>query len=645
MATGYNLHTFSTVGTATLTLNAIAPTFSGRISGAGGLTLNATGGSLTLSGNNTYTGDTAITGGKVITSHVSALGNNSAISLSNTTGAQLQLNNHLSVGSVAGGGSTGGHLVLSTGTVLSTGARNTDTSFAGAISGGGGLTKTGTGTWTLTSNGSYTGATTVNAGSLVFANDAPSTASASFDGAGQLRIESVASAFTGAFSSSGWTFGNTLGSLTVGQSSNDKEVSLGDIVIAGPITVYAANLNLNGNLNTTAGGVAGDVRLKATGDIALARDKAITTSGGDVVLWANSDGQASQGMVALKERSSINTSGGHVWIGGGSGTAQFNGLTVGDGYATSGTAVVYERGSNQSAGVALLRTSIQSGNGDILIKGSSTNGYGMLTYDQTTLSSGTGQIQLDSVGSSLGLVMGTHSSVAGVSGVLSITSSNTGNQAILIKGAATAADSLGIYFEGQVNLLATQGGGITLEGQGTGANGYAMQIGNPWWNTEVNILATTGTISLLGGASGIKTYKDATRSGKLFVGAKAGTVITQSSSPIVLQADRITLQSDLYIATTGTLTVESAANAFSSAFSWPDSSNLLTVTGITGLTLGKSTNTSNLSVNASTTVNGPCAFVWREFERERTLDGHQQHDLFEWFGGGERWRFGLFDSR
>jgi hypothetical protein len=169
--------------------------------------------------------------------------------------------------------------------------------------------------------------------------------------------------------------------------------------------------------------------------------------------------------------------------------------------------LIYERGTSQLAGVALLHTTLDSGNGDILIKGSSTNGYGILTYDQTTINSGTGKLRLEALGTSLGLVIGTHSSVAGVSGVLSITSSNASSDAIYIKGIASAADSLGIYFEGVAQIQAPNGGGITLEGQGTGANGYAMQIGNPWWNTEVNILATTGQIALLGGSSGIKTYK------------------------------------------------------------------------------------------------------------------------------------------
>ena len=65
----------------------------------------------------------------------------------------------------AGGSATLGSAILTTGN------DNSSTTFSGAISGSGGLTKIGTGALTLTGVSSYTGPTNVNAGTLVV-NDA-----------------------------------------------------------------------------------------------------------------------------------------------------------------------------------------------------------------------------------------------------------------------------------------------------------------------------------------------------------------------------------------------------------------------------------------------------------------------------------------
>src|SRR5262249_39373945 len=69
-----------------------------------------------------------------------------------------------SLGALSGNG----HVDLSgAGALLTLGANNSSSSFAGLISGAGQLVKAGTGTLTLSGNNSYTGQTTVNAGQLV----------------------------------------------------------------------------------------------------------------------------------------------------------------------------------------------------------------------------------------------------------------------------------------------------------------------------------------------------------------------------------------------------------------------------------------------------------------------------------------------
>ncbi len=111
-------------------------TISGPVSGAAALSFSG-GGSLVLSGSNTYTGGTTISGGVV------QLGD----------GASKN-------GSVAGNITDNARLTF---------ANPNAQTFAGAISGSGSVTKTAAGALVLTGTNTYTGGTTVTSGTLDFA--------------------------------------------------------------------------------------------------------------------------------------------------------------------------------------------------------------------------------------------------------------------------------------------------------------------------------------------------------------------------------------------------------------------------------------------------------------------------------------------
>jgi autotransporter-associated beta strand protein len=139
--------------------------------GTGGLTKDGTGSNLTLSAVNTYTGATTVSAGTLTVGIANAIGSSSAVTVA--TGGTLGMGTFSDVvGSIAGAGS----VTLGTGSTLTAGGNNTSTSFSGVISGTGGLTKSGTGTFNLSGTNAYTGATTINAGTVqlgasnVFAN-------------------------------------------------------------------------------------------------------------------------------------------------------------------------------------------------------------------------------------------------------------------------------------------------------------------------------------------------------------------------------------------------------------------------------------------------------------------------------------------
>lgn len=155
--------------TVTLTETTGTTTFSGAITGTGGLTkTGASAQVLNGSGLNTYSGSTTINAGTLRAGAAGAFSSSSPIVFADVATATLDLNNNNnSVQSLSGGGSTGGNVSLGSGT-LTLAATTGTTAYSGAISGTGGLTKTGSSTQTLNSSGlnTYSGATTINAGTL-----------------------------------------------------------------------------------------------------------------------------------------------------------------------------------------------------------------------------------------------------------------------------------------------------------------------------------------------------------------------------------------------------------------------------------------------------------------------------------------------
>ncbi|MFM6172512.1 MAG: beta strand repeat-containing protein, partial [Sphaerospermopsis kisseleviana] len=159
----------------TLTVNETgSASYAGGITNAGGLTKIGAG-TTTLSGANTYTGTTTIGGGTLALSGGNAIANTGVVTLSNLSGATLAVNASETIGSLRGGGATGGNVSVASSQVLTV-AETGSQSYDGAISGAGGFTKSGAGTVTLSRNSSYSGTTTVSAGRLNYNATNTSTA-------------------------------------------------------------------------------------------------------------------------------------------------------------------------------------------------------------------------------------------------------------------------------------------------------------------------------------------------------------------------------------------------------------------------------------------------------------------------------------
>jgi hypothetical protein len=374
---------------------------------------------------------------------------------------------------------------------------------------------------------------------------------------GGITMEPVASSFTSALTlpATNLSLSSQASSLIVGKAGNTANITMNNTsAIAGPVTIFGGDINVNGNINTSTGGTAGDVLLKARGSITQAANVSVTTNGGDVIYWANSVGQTSNGSIFLRDGSSISTSGGHLWMGGGSVNTTWNGLTVGDGFAVSGALVqpvCTAACGTITAGIFLEAASLSSGGGHIGLRGRSAGaGYGITTIGNVLLNGGSGKIRLDGdADSGLGIVAGVHFMFR--SSLFNVQSTNTATDAIVVSG--TANSGIGIL-TGPTRLEATNGGGISLSGTTTTGSigtyfGYLNNV------STFAALANTGPITINGGASMVVEP-----STTITLGQQASSSVTSSSSNIELIANAMTFRASDSIASSGSLTIRPATD-------------------------------------------------------------------------------------
>jgi fibronectin-binding autotransporter adhesin len=264
---------------------------SGVISGNGGSIVKVGTGALTLSGANTYTGGTVLHEGRLNVGHSQALG----------TGA-LSMDDDTTLGFSADGVVLANAVKLTgqNDPVIDTGAFSA--TLAGAITGGGFITKQGTGTLTLSGANTYTGATNVAQGTLK---------------AGAANTFSAASAHSVA---SGATLDLAGFNQTVASLANSGTVSLVGTTAGTTLTVNGNYVGNNGvlKLGTALSGTGPSDRLVINGGTASGKTSVqVTNLGGLGALTAGNGvevvtAQGGATTTAQTTKDAFSLAGGHV---------------------------------------------------------------------------------------------------------------------------------------------------------------------------------------------------------------------------------------------------------------------------------------------------------------------------------------------
>jgi len=501
---------------------------------AGGLIYSGTG-TLTLSGNNTYGGATSISSGIVNIQNANALGS-TASGTTVSSGATLQLQGGitfaaeaLTISGTGGAGQNGalvnvsginnygGLLTLAAGTTLSSNSGTLNLTNTGTIIGAtfsltltgsgdgsissvigttsGALTKSGSGTWTLNAANTYTGLTTITAGTLA---------------------EGVSNAIsTGALTINGATAMFDL-------SANHTD-SVGTVILDG-----GGSINGTGTSALTS---TGTFEMKSGTVTAILAGSGIplnkTTTGTVTLLGADTYTGAttiSAGILNIQNDTALGSTA--------SGTTVSSGATL---QLQGGITVGAETLNIQGIGA--------SGQNGALVNVSGTNNYGGLVTlgAATTISSDSGTINITNAGTITGSGFNLTLTGSGDGSISSII--GTGSGTLTKSGSGTWTLSGANTFTGSTTI---NGGSLILAASGSGALGSTSSI----------TINSGGTL-LLGASNQINNSAPMTLAGGTFAKGNfsEGSTSTAGVGALTLTATGSHL--DFGTGTVGTLTFAS----------------------------------------------------------------------------------------
>ncbi|HLB41117.1 MAG TPA: autotransporter-associated beta strand repeat-containing protein, partial [Candidatus Babeliales bacterium] len=499
-STGGNITFSSTVaGGGSITVNnAVSTTsaFNNVVSGSGASIIKLGAGALTLSSaSNSFTGGVFLNGGSLTTSSLPSAAGNSIIGTGNLsidnaatlsyTGATGSFNRAITIAS--GGGTiqstnASANTLTLTGGVTANGNVTFDTTGAGpanitlttaGISGAGNIIKSGSGALTFAADNTYSGTTTISAGTLNIGNGG----TAGTLGSGDLTNNSAlvfnrsdAVSYSGVISGTGTLTKSGAGTLTL---SGANTYSGGTTLNSGALTIGVASTGSVGNITNSAIGTQG-----------------LTLNGGTLQLPASS-AFTLYNNYTVAGAATITVNVGNFTLSG-TGSLNSGSLSV----TPSNTAGTVVLGGNLTGAIPLNK----SGSGILIVSGNNSGFSGA-----TTLTGGILQIGVASN------ALGTGSLALNGGTILSTTAA-TLNNAFTMGGTSTIGGSNNLTFSntGALNagtLTITNSATTTLSGVLSGASGITFNTSNPVTGSLVlnNSNSYTGKTTVTAGTLNINS--------------------------------------------------------------------------------------------------------------------------------------------
>ena len=485
-------------------------TISGSISGTGTIIQNGNN-VLAVSGANTFSGTFRPVLGTLTVQNVYAL-QNATLDMNAADAGSVALNNY----SVVIGALTGSrNLTLGGSATVSIGNNNSSSQYDGALSGSANLVKLGSGTLTLTGLNTYSGNTTVNAGTLSFSQPNFSFSSTvTVTNGAVLNLNSATTNVVTALVLNGvskpngvYNSGNSGGLIT---GTGSIQVGITPDVWTGALSSeWSANAlsspynwEFNGvGANYTDGSVVlfDDTAANTTVDISVANVTPVgvvfkstnnnyTVSGGSGIAGIASLIKSGPGSVALLNPNAFT---GNMTINGGT-------VTVGSGGSLGG-------GTNYPGAITLATNStLEYSSTSVTLSGAIT-GAGALTFDSgvsgpsLTLAGGNTYSGLTTISNTTtggGRITAPPISVS-PNTAFNIVGTNTGGGQLFINGAGTFANNFTISGVGYKETTGAQAGAIRLSGSDT-LTGTITLAGN----ARIGGALGTGTETISGQITG-----------------------------------------------------------------------------------------------------------------------------------------------
>jgi autotransporter-associated beta strand protein len=365
---------------------------------------------------------------------------------------------------------------------------------------------------------------------------------------------------------------NGIGGLNLGKTTNNQDVVLGHMRTSinhnGPVNIYGKDITISQNLNVTS--INTSILIQAIGRIVIDANETIQTNGGNITIRSNSDGSVTSGTaITLNSDVSLLSQGGNLTLGGNFTGAQGPGL--------------YAAGTTNNIGILIQGATLNAAGGNIKIYGKCNGSYNDgIRLRGNFVTTGAGTIEL--YGEAFG-----------------------GNNGANYFGGITFGVSSGSTIETENGNIILSGLLTNTQSNNTGAINFYREAGSSGQTRHINLLSKNGNIEISGNAGTTGAFGIGSSSwGDIYVGSpQNGTWAATGDVSFTFNRYELAGLNGFKVKTTGDVAYIPTGASFTAALSFPFNTNHILAENASSLTIGKSGNTSAISIASPISLAAP----------------------------------------